>query len=270
MTATPQPTGPPEPGTVSHEPRSVESEPTAQSLTPILLVGGLGLLAALAVGLFVALSVRGDDPQGAVETTQAQSSEELVDKEPTPAAIADSCPPVDGSAPRRTTFDAPFPMCIDPATEYVAIVTTNQGKFTIELDASKAPLTVNNFVSLARSHFYDGVTFHRKIPDFVIQGGDAEGVPLGTGGPGYLFADELPAAGEYQLGSVAMANAGADTNGSQFFIVTGDDGIALDPNYSLFGQVIEGMDTIEAIDATGQDDGQSTEETVIVSILIVN
>ena len=131
---------------------------------------------------------------------------------------------------------------------------TSKGTMIIALDPPAAPRTVNSFVFLARQNFYDGVVFHRIIPGFVLQGGDPEGT--GRGGPGYRFADELPKAGRYQLGSLAMANAGPDTNGSQFFIISGPDGAALPPQYSLFGAVVKGGDVVAAIDAVGHQVGQ--------------
>ena len=137
----------------------------------------------------------------------------------------------------------------------------------MELDPRLAPRTVNNFVFLARNRYYDGITFHRVIPDFVVQGGD----PLGdrTGGPGYTIPDELPEAGAYAVGSVAMANQSApDTGGSQFFIVTGSRGVALPPEYSLFGSVVEGMDVVKAIEAVGSADGTPTEVVTMNSIEI--
>lgn len=160
-------------------------------------------------------------------------------------------------------------MCIDPAKAYTAVLDTTLGKITIELDPTVAPETVNNFVVLSRYHYYDGVPFHRIIPGFMVQGGDAVGPTLGVGNPGYAIADELPAEGEYQVGSVAMANAGPDTSGSQFFIVTGDQGVGLPPLYSLFGQVTEGMDVVTAIESipTTETDAP-TEEIYIVSSTI--
>ncbi len=101
------------------------------------------------------------------------------------------------------------------------------GTMTIALDPIAAPKTVNSFVFLARYHYYDGIVFHRIIPGFVLQGGDPTGT--GTGGPGYQFADELPKPGRYELGSLAMANAGPNTNGSQFFVISGPDGMRLPP-----------------------------------------
>jgi len=127
------------------------------------------------------------------------------------------------------------------------LVTTDIGPFTIQLDPAQAPKAVNSFVFLARQHFFDCITFHRVIPSFVDQTGDPTG--SGSGGPGYQFADELPkvATPQYPLGSVAMANSGANTNGSQFFIVTGSSGETLAPNYTLFGMVTSGQAVVQKI-----------------------
>ncbi len=127
----------------------------------------------------------------------------------------------------------------DASKIYRATVTTNRGTIVMDLDPQLAPNTVNNFVGLARDGYYDGVTFHRVVPAFVIQGGDPDGT--GAGGPGYKFADE-PVIAEYTLGAVAMANAGPNTNGSQFFICIDDCTRKLDKAYNLFGYVTEGMD----------------------------
>src|SRR5580693_4852381 len=133
---------------------------------------------------------------------------------------------------------------IDPAKRYTATITTDRGDIVIALDATRAPKSVNNFVFLARDGFYDGLTFHRVVPDFVIQGGDPEG--SGRGGPGYRFDDE-PVQGEYIAGAMAMANSGPNTNGSQFFICTVDGRHKLTKSYNLFGQVVKGMDVVGAI-----------------------
>jgi cyclophilin family peptidyl-prolyl cis-trans isomerase len=143
------------------------------------------------------------------------------------------------------SWSAPPAIDIDEKATYSAVLRTSEGDISIALDPKQAPKTVNNFVFLAKEGFYDGLTFHRVIPDFVIQGGDPEGT--GSGGPGYQFEDELPKAGAYQLGSVAMANAGPNTNGSQFFIIVGQQGVQLPPNYSLFGKVTKGLDVAEKI-----------------------
>ena len=159
------------------------------------------------------------------------------------------CPAADGSSPKTQKFSEPPPMCIDPNKRYTATMVTNKGTMTIALDAATAPKTVNNFVFLARYHYYDGVIFHRIIPGFVIQGGDPQGT--GMGGPGYKFADELPRPGRYEIGSLAMANAGPNTNGSQFFIICGMSGVQLPPQYSLFGKVVDGLDTVLQLERVG-------------------
>ena len=135
-------------------------------------------------------------------------------------------------------------MCIDPAKTYTAAFDTTQGGFTVRLFADRAPGTVNNFVSLARWKYFDGTKCHRVIQDFVVQCGDP--TATGTGGPGYSFADELPGIGEYRIGSLAMANSGPNTNGSQFFVITGNNGTTLPPSYSLFGEVTDGLDNAVA------------------------
>lgn len=133
-------------------------------------------------------------------------------------------------------------MKIDQNKQYQAILHTDKGDITIELNASQTPVTVNNFVTLARNNFYNGTIFHRAIKGFMIQGGDPDGD--GTGGPGYKFDDE-PFKGEYTRGTVAMANAGPNTNGSQFFIMHAD--YALPKNYVIFGKVTKGLDIVDAI-----------------------
>jgi cyclophilin family peptidyl-prolyl cis-trans isomerase len=132
----------------------------------------------------------------------------------------------------------PPAMQIDTNTIYQVTIETDRGEIVMELDPQLAPTTVNNFVSLARDGFYDGLKFHRVVPEFVIQGGDPEGT--GRGGPGYRFSDE-PVKGEYTLGAVAMANAGPDSNGSQFFICIDDCQRKLAKSYNLFGYVIDGV-----------------------------
>lgn len=158
-------------------------------------------------------------------------------------------------------------MGIDPAKRYTATMETSMGTLVIALDPIAAPRTVNNFVYLAAQHYYDGVIFHRIISGFMCQGGDPDG--SGRGGPGYKFGDELPKPGKYQIGSVAMANAGPNTNGSQFFIVSGPSGCSLPPLYSLFGQVVKGLDIVEMMQnvPTGPGDRPKTD-VVIKSVAI--
>jgi peptidyl-prolyl cis-trans isomerase B (cyclophilin B) len=140
---------------------------------------------------------------------------------------------------------SPPEMQIDTTgTIYEVTLDTARGPIEMDLDPRLAPVTVNHFVSQSRAGFYDGLTFHRVVPGFVIQGGDPEG--SGRGGPGYKFADE-PVKAEYTLGAVAMANAGPDTNGSQFFICIDDCTTKLQPLYNLFGYVTSGIETAQSI-----------------------
>jgi peptidylprolyl isomerase len=176
------------------------------------------------------------------------------------------CPAADGSSPKTQHFDGPPPMCIDVDRRYTAEMSTSKGTMVIALDPISAPKTVNNFVFLARYHYFDGIVFHRVIPGFVLQGGDPTGT--GTGNPGYRFEDELPKAGRYELGSLAMANAGPNTNGSQFFVISGPSGIALPPLYSLFGKVVRGLEVVQAIDAVGTPSGKPSERVTIESVVI--
>jgi cyclophilin family peptidyl-prolyl cis-trans isomerase len=157
-------------------------------------------------------------------------------------------------------------MLIDPTKTYTATVVTSKGTMELWLDAAGAPMTVNSFVYLARWHFYDGVVFHRIIPGFVLQGGDPTGT--GAGGPGYRFNDELPKPGRYELGSLAMANAGPHTNGSQFFIISGPDGVRLPPLYAHFGKVVKGLDVVATINDIGTPSGKPREDVVIESVTI--
>jgi len=156
-----------------------------------------------------------------------------------------------------------------------AIFTTNKGTFEIELFNELAPKTVENFVTLAESDFYNDVKFHRVIKNFMIQAGDPQSKDddlsdlWGTGGPGYKFEDELPQSGDYKIGSLAMANSGPDTNGSQFFIVTGSDGVGLPPLYSLFGQVTEGLEVALAIQEVEIFPGDRPVEPVVIESISI-
>ncbi len=180
--------------------------------------------------------------------------------------MTEQAPATDGSSEKRQKFSGEPSMFIDPSKRYTAEMVTSKGTLTIALDPIAAPRTVNSFVFLARYHYYEGVVFHRIIPGFVLQGGDPTG--RGTGGPGYQFADELPAAGRYELGSLAMANAGPNTNGSQFFVISGPDGMRLPPSYSLFGKVVSGLDVVATIDAIGTSSGKPKETVTIESVTI--
>jgi cyclophilin family peptidyl-prolyl cis-trans isomerase len=167
----------------------------------------------------------------------------------TAASAADlPCAKDDGSSPKKTKFATYPPICIKDGTVYTAVVETTQGTVHIKLRNDIAPKTVNSFVNLARYHYFDTTTCHRAIKGFVVQCGDP--TASGSGGPGYKFEDELSKIEPYQVGSVAMANSGVNTNGSQFFIITGAQGAQLSPNYTLFGQVdTADLGVVQAMDA---------------------
>jgi cyclophilin family peptidyl-prolyl cis-trans isomerase len=170
--------------------------------------------------------------------------------------------PEDPMAPKQ--YPAPPDMTIDLDKAYSATLHTNHGDITIDFFADESPLTVNNFVSLARDGFYDGVIFHRVVPGFVVQGGDPTGT--GTGGPGYRFRDELEKRRPYSRGTVAMANAGPNTNGSQFFICLDD--VGLPHSYTIFGTVSDGMDAVDAIAAVPRSAERPKEDCVIERVTI--
>ncbi len=227
------------------------------------------LAAGLAAVLLVAAGCGSDDDNDdstvdAPETTVVEDAGESAS-----SASDTDCPPAEGADTRTGQFDAPPPACLDPGASYEAVVTTNQGEFTIAIDPESAPVAANNFVFLARNRYFDDTECHRIIPNFVVQCGDP--TATGTGGPGYEIVDEPPPPDRYQLGSVAMAMTQApDSAGSQFFIITGDEGTALPPLYALFGQVIDGFDTtVAAMAAAGSPDGTPSEPIEIQSIRIV-
>ncbi len=149
-------------------------------------------------------------------------------------------------------------MAIDPNKKYTATLQTSKGSFDVEFFPEDAPVTVNNFVCLARDGYYDNTPFHRIIAGFMFQGGDPTGT--GRGGPGYQFEDE-PIKRDYEAGTLAMANAGPNTNGSQFFVVLADQSGSLPKNYTIFGRVTGGQDVVEAIGATPVRAGAGRERS---------
>lgn len=191
------------------------------------VIGGI-----LFVGLLAMLSSRGESLNDSTNTDQTNA----LSPAPTSATL--------GTSPTTsmTQYTSAPELALEEGKNYSAKVTTNKGSFTINLFESKTPVTVNNFVFLAKEKFYDSVPFHRVIQGFMVQTGDPTGT--GAGGPGYRFNDE-DFEGEYTRGTVAMANAGPNTNGSQFFIMHED--YALPPNYVIFGEVTEGMEVVDAI-----------------------
>jgi len=161
-------------------------------------------------------------------------------------------------------YSSPPAQTIDPAKKYTATIVTTAGTMTAELFPGDAPRTVNNFVTLARDGFYDGVIFHRVIPGFMIQGGDPDGT--GRGGPGYKFNDE-PVKRRYTRGTLAMANAGPNTNGSQFFIMHAD--YQLPPSYTIFGKLTSGEDIVDAIASTPRDSNDRPRSQVSMTSVTI-
>ncbi len=203
------------------------------------------LLSILGSAVMVSLLASGCGAQNDANQPASDNNVQTASNSSTPQ----SSPSSNGQA-TSLQWTVPPKMQIDPSKKYTAIFHTNLGDFTVELFAKDSPITVNNFVFLANHHFYEHDTFFRIIQTFMIQTGDPSN--NGTGGPGYKFKDELPPKLPYGPGIVAMANAGPNTNGSQFFICTGQDSTGLNksPNYSEFGKVIKGMDVVQKIAAT--------------------
>jgi cyclophilin family peptidyl-prolyl cis-trans isomerase len=159
-------------------------------------------------------------------------------------------------------------MVIDEGTTYFAVISTNKGDMTFRLDEDAAPTTVNNFICLASNGYYNVTPFHRVIEDFMVQGGDPTGT--GSGGPGYQFDDELPGDDlDYMRGTLAMANAGPDTQGAQFFIVHEDLDGALGKDYTILGQLVEGSDVLDDIADSDVVPSLQGEPSVPVEFLVV-
>lgn len=222
----------------------------------ILLMAGLMVLSLIAIPLTQWLAGRGDAAAPHPEDIDPQEQ-----AQPELAATAD----------RADSYDEPFDMTVDPDATYTATLSTDLGEIVVQLDPDGAPVATNNFVNLARDGYYDDVIFHRVIEDFMIQGGDPTG--LGTGNPGYRFDDELGPAedlvaeeGGYPRGTLAMANSGADTNGSQFFIVHQDYPLTAD--YTVFGEVIDGLAVVDEIATVPTQNDRPVDPVAIRSIAI--
>lgn len=240
----------------------------ARAIRNVVAIGAVALVAVVVVSL-----VTGDDDQdveagaGSTTTTAAGTPVSLPEPEPGATIEGDTpCPPADGSAERTTAFAKAPPNCIDPAKAYTAEIVTSEGPLTVDLAVASAPKTVNNFVVLARYHYFDGLPFHRIVPDFVVQGGSSGEPDYGSGGPGYRLEPELPDQ-PYEIGSVVMAKNQAGISGSQFFIVAGPEGEALPLEYPTFGKVTEGTDVVETISRYGVDE-QPTKVVTIESVRV--
>lgn len=230
--------------------RGVARYPWLVTILLILVAGGIFTLYANHIGPFAPQAHPKSTPVVYATVPPASKSpcisSSILDK------ITDTSPAPSQEAFDKTThtYSQPPAMTLQTKKLYCAGINTNRGLIVIELDAKLAPNTVNNFVFLAQHHFYDGIKFHRVLPDKIIQGGDPKGD--GTGGPGYKFDDE-PVQGDYTAGTIAMANSGANTNGSQFFINTGDNSKVFQKNYNLFGHVVQGLDIAQKIQGPGDD-----------------
>ncbi len=218
----------------------------------------VGRILVLAVALVLAACGGGDDEPAA--TTEAATT--------TAPSASGACKTVEAPEPKPDGGQQPPTGTLDEATTYELVVETNCGSFTIQLDQTTSPKTAASLVSLARRGFFDGTTFHRVVPGFVIQGGDPTGT--GTGGPGYKTVDVPPPSAKYTEGVVAMAKAGFEppgTSGSQFFVVTGAD-VGLPAEYAVVGRVAAGLDTVLAIDKLGVGDGPPSQPVVIKRVTV--
>jgi peptidyl-prolyl cis-trans isomerase B (cyclophilin B) len=252
-------------------------------------VRNLGILLVLIVGVGFLVSLRGSGDDDEATTTTSTSTADTTASTiavtyPGPGRALTgetTCPPADGSAERTTAFTAAPPTCIDAAKTYRATISTTEGDMVVLLDPAKAPIAVNNFVVLARYHYYDDVPFHRIVPGFVDQAGTPvdQASPDIEKNPGYTIPDELPdtstlasPADAYPDGALAMANRGPDTGSSQFFIVVSGGGaqFAQNPNYTVFGQVVEGLEVATAINAFGDQasNGTPTKDVRITKVTI--
>jgi cyclophilin family peptidyl-prolyl cis-trans isomerase len=214
----------------------------------------LAVFALVAVGVVVAILIsRGG---GDSDSTTAA------------APGAEGCKQVDAPQPKQVSFKAPKQV-LKPGERATAVVGTSCGTFAIALDTKRAPKTANSFAFLAEEGFYDDLTFHRIVPEFVIQGGDPEGT--GTGGPGYSVVEKPPANLAYTKGVVAMAKSSAEppgTSGSQFYVVTGADA-GLPPEYALVGKVSEGIDVVERIGKLKTTQDEKPKQTVLIETVTI-
>jgi peptidyl-prolyl cis-trans isomerase B (cyclophilin B) len=213
----------------------------------------LGVFTVIAIGVVVAILIsRGGSDSDSSATT---------------AASADGCKQVEAPKPKKVSLPAPK-QTLKKGEEATAVVQTSCGTFEIALDTERAPKTANSFAYLSQEGFYDGLTFHRIVPEFVIQGGDPEGT--GTGGPGYKVVEKPPANLAYTKGTVAMAKSSAEppgTSGSQFYVVTGADA-GLPPEYALVGKVSEGIDVVERIGSLGTA-SEKPKQTVLIEKITI-
>jgi cyclophilin family peptidyl-prolyl cis-trans isomerase len=247
--------------------RGAARYPWLTGISLVALIGlGVGIFALYTnhIGPFALLLQVKPTPTPVVYATVPPASKSPCITDAVLKQITDTAP-----APSEAEFNKinhkytePPKMALDAKKLYCAGINTNQGLIVIELDPKFAPNTVNNFVFLAQHHFYDGLKFHRVLPNQIIQGGDPAGD--GTGGPGYKFNDE-PVQGDYTAGTIAMANSGPNTNGSQFFINTTDNTKTFAKSYNLFGHVVQGMDVEQKIQ--GPDPSNDSTKNITPDIM---
>jgi cyclophilin family peptidyl-prolyl cis-trans isomerase len=251
------------------------TEPKRRDVSPWVWVVMGGILLIIVAGAIPILLAADDDDEDVVvdgpeqtlapEETEAPEETQAPEETAPPIDVPASCDQTEPELSEPTVMPGEPEMQIDPARTYTATIRTSCGDMVVALDAANAPVGVNNFVALARAGFYDNTTFHRVVPDFVIQGGDPEGT--GAGGPGYSVVTELPADG-YQTGELAWAKTQADapgTAGSQFFVVTGAEdgqgvGFLNDTStgsylYGAFGMITEGLEVAQTIESLSTGDG---------------
>jgi cyclophilin family peptidyl-prolyl cis-trans isomerase len=235
-------------------PRGIRRYPWAVGIVLVILLAGIGSWYYLHLGPFALPAVA---PKHTVAKVTPTATPATFAASPCNASSVVQQLTDTAAAPTTAQFNANQhaysaapAMSIDTSKVYCVGLNTSKGLIVLELDPKDAPNTVNNFVYLAQHHFYDGMKFHRVLPNSIIQTGDPKG--NGTGGPGYKFNDE-PVKGNYTQGCVAMANSGANTNGSQFFVCTGNDSSSFQKSYNLFGHVTMGMNIALKIQGPGDD-----------------
>jgi cyclophilin family peptidyl-prolyl cis-trans isomerase len=223
------------------------------------------IMGVLGIGVVIALIILGVRQSN--QPTDSYSDNSLVNNQPVTTQNI--------TTPEPSLSTNPASPEAQKKTMQTATLATNFGTIVINLNTESAPNTTANFIKLAQSGFYNGVRFHRVINDFMIQTGDPQSKDLskksvwGTGGPGYQFADELTGKETYQQGTVAMANAGPNTNGSQFFIVTAHPGYPLPPNYTVFGTVEKGLDVALKIqEVTTETNDRPVDDVIIEKITV--
>ncbi len=247
-----------------------------------LVIGGF-IAAFIAVAAIIAITTGGDDEESTTDTTTTVTAATTVAGASTVAPASTiagktsagetPCPPADGSSARTTTFEQAPPTCIDPSKSYSATFDTSKGAFTIALDPTAAPNGVNNFVVLARYHYYDSTICHRIIGGYMAQCGDPAGTGSGAN-PGYGIDEEKPAdVSAYAPGTLAMANAGPGTTGGQFFVMVGQGPPPPTTDYTILGHVTDGFDTtVKAIEAAADpaaDNGVPPLETVTINSVTI-